>query len=279
MKQFALFILICLSVMIAQAQTFEGQVLNKATGVSIEYVSIGVVGKNVGTVSDADGRYSLAIAKQFDGDSICFSSIGYKSKTIAVGIYKQLEDKNILLEPKVLELREIGVTSKGVKNRRLGNNYANKLFSSGFDNNNKGYELGVLLKIDKPTMLKIVNCHLNSCSYDSLFYRLNVYQVKGTKKSPVFENILQQPIFLSKKVDEKQKSVISFDISAYDITIDDDILVTLEHIKDLGDGGLLFSSNFKIHSGAKSYYRKTSHGIWEEAPVKIGMSIETVQEK
>ena len=39
------------------AQTVEGTIQNEATGEGLAYVNIGVMGKNVGTVSNTQGRF------------------------------------------------------------------------------------------------------------------------------------------------------------------------------------------------------------------------------
>lgn len=65
------------------------------------------------------------------------------------------------------------------------------------------------------------------------------------------------------------KDEIQIDLQDKNIIVEGDFLITLEHIKNLGEGHLLFSAGFK----AKTYYRKTSHGKWDTAPVGISISV------
>jgi len=51
--------------------------------------------------------------------------------------------------------------------------------------------------------------------------------------------------------------------------VEGEFLVTLEHIKELGKGHLLFSASVI----GKSYFRKTSLSVWETAPVSISISV------
>lgn len=54
-----------------------GVVKNQNTKNPIEYVSIGIKGKNVGTVSTEKGNFEMNIGNEFMGDSLLFSCIGY----------------------------------------------------------------------------------------------------------------------------------------------------------------------------------------------------------
>jgi hypothetical protein len=66
-------------------QTYYGLILNSETGLPIEYVNIGVFGKNIGTVSDNNGKYTLTVDPQYDDDTLLVSCIGfypYKMKIV-----------------------------------------------------------------------------------------------------------------------------------------------------------------------------------------------------
>jgi len=56
-QPFLLFISFFLIQHWSMAQTVEGTIQNEATGEGLAYVNIGVMGKNVGTVSNTQGRF------------------------------------------------------------------------------------------------------------------------------------------------------------------------------------------------------------------------------
>jgi hypothetical protein len=60
-----------------------------------------------------------------------------------------------------------------------------------------------------------------------------------------------------------------------DILTNGDFLITLEHIKDLGEGHLLFCAGL----GTKTYFKKTSQGKWEAVPVGVSISVVADVEK
>jgi hypothetical protein len=57
-------------------------------------------------------------------------------------------------------------------------------------------------------------------------------------------------------------------VGKYSIIVEGDILVTLELYKDLGEGKLLFYTQYFT---GFTYHKKTSEGKWTKAPGEIGM--------
>jgi hypothetical protein len=247
------------------AQPISGTVISAADKQPISYVNIGIPGKGVGTVSDENGRFEIVIDDSFDTDSVQFSMVGYESRVVSVAQLRTMGRPNIELKEKVIGLSELVIRSRDYKTKTLGVKTKVKKLSAGFEDNLLGYECGILMKIKKTALIRQVNINIASCSYDSLLYRLNVYEKQGNMD---FENILKEPIYIT-MAREGVKNEIQIDLQARDILVEGDFLVTLEHIKDLGDGHLLFS----VSLIDKTYYRKTSQGAWETAPVGVSISV------
>lgn len=253
---------------LACAQSYSGKVNNASTREPLEFVSIGVVGKDVGTVSDIDGSYSIHIGSEYDADSIRFSCIGYHPFTMKVSEYRVQASKTVSLRQQDVVLNDVLVNSSTFEDKTLGNNFKGRFIKCGFRDNNKGYELGVLLKIKKRALLQELICNIASTTYDSVFYRINVYKEidKGS-----FENILRAPIYMSRKIEDTKLNTLTLDLTPYNIVVEGNTLVTVEHIVDMGEGYLFFSSKFI--RGSKSYYRQTSQGNWLEVPHNIRLGI------
>ena len=47
---------------------------------AIEFVNIGIVGKNIGTVSNTNGVFEISVDKEMDIDTLLFSAIGYEPR-------------------------------------------------------------------------------------------------------------------------------------------------------------------------------------------------------
>jgi hypothetical protein len=248
-------------------EVIDGTVIDSKTKKPVEYVNIGFIGKNIGTVSDVNGAFSISIEEQLSDDSILFSCIGYESRFIHVEDLKNNKSGDVFLSEKLIKLNEVIVTPTFFNEKKRGNRYRLNLFQGGFRENQKGFECGVLLKIKKPVFLKKLICHIASCTYDTLFYRLNVYKQTGKM---AFENILQQPIYIKQK-SESDNFFLDVDLSVYNLIVDGNTLITLEHIEDMGEGILLFSGGF---SGSTCYYRKTSQGNWMKTPIKLSFGVD-----
>lgn len=252
-------------------QNISGIVINEKSKLPIEYVNIGIPGKNIGTVSNVNGKYNLSIDSQFDDDTLLFSCIGYLPFSIKIADLKKVGHKNVFLEEKVYEINEIIIRPKIFKQQTLGVTTNSKMVQSGFRDNLLGYECGILIKVKKSAVIKSVNINISQCSYDTIFYRLNIYRVHGKIN---FENILTNPIYINLPKD-KVKDKIIIDLQSQHIVVDGDFLVTLENVKDLGKGYLYFCAGLMD----KTYFRKTSQGEWLTVPVGISLSVEAEVEK
>ncbi len=252
-------------------QDYTGYILNRNTKLPVEYVNIGIVGKNIGTVCDNIGKYFITIDNQFDNDTLLISCIGYNPFSVKVSDYKKLEAKNIYLDEKLFEIKEVVVRPKVYKQEILGVTAKSKSFRAGFKENKLGYECGILMKVKKSAILENVNMNFAECTYDTIFYRLNIYKVIGKMK---FENILQKAIYIKLSKDQVNGKVV-IDLNPYNIIAHGDLLITLEHVKNLGNGYLYFCAGMS----GRTYYRKTSQGAWETVPVGVSISVEAKVEK
>lgn len=279
MKHILLTILLSASVGISAEDyirnTCRGQVLDVETGDPIEYVSIGLERQNTGTVSADDGIFLIPFDQQFHDDTIRFSSIGYHTIRMAVSDFREQNDRDIKLRAKTIELQQITIDPIELRSRVLGNKYKNTSIDAGFDINRKGYEMGVLLDIDKPTYLEEVTFNLAKCSYSQLFYRLNIYR---QNEDGTFENILQNPIYIDKRIDETTPN-LAVSLLEYNILVDSNTLITLEHVKNMGEGRLSFMAKKNMSRGSTCYYRTSSMGAWEKSPYKMGFSVKVKEEK
>ena len=227
--------------------------------------------KNTGTVAGNDGKYSLTIDKQFDNDTLMISCIGFKPVSLKISDFKKQDNYNIYLEEKVFDVHEVIVKPRIFKQKTLGVTTKSRLAVAGFEDNKLGYECGVLMKSGKSAVIEKININFASCAYDTIFYRLNIYRINDKK---TFENILTEPIYLKLSKD-KTKETVSIDMKPYDLIIKGDFLVTLEHVRNLGKGDLYFCCGLSN----KTYYRKTSQGLWETVPIGVSISVDAKVEK
>jgi hypothetical protein len=248
----------------AFGQTFSGQVLSDETKTGLGYVNIGIIGRNIGTVANQSGNFSIDLDNSYNNDSLRFSMIGYESKVFLVKTFKENSINTIYLSPKSYYLTEVKVIYQKVRKKMLGMPVTSDSLKSGFATNNLGSELGIKVFTRGRVQLEDINLNVATCTYDSVTYRLNIYQIINESE---YKNILTTPIYISFSKD-KVKDVLTFDLRKYSLIVEGNILITLELYKDLGEGKLLFYTTFFT---GFTYHKKTSEGKWSKAPGIVGI--------
>jgi hypothetical protein len=259
-----LIIFILFNPAIILGQTYSGRIIISGTETGIGFVNIGIIGKNIGTVSDINGNFTINLSNDYDNDSLRISIIGYESQNLLIKDFKENSTKKIFLSPRSYSLKEVKVTYHKYKKLRLGNPVMTNDLRSGFADNELGSELGIKVYVPKQAILRDINLNVGICTFDSVTYRLNIYRIVNEE---LYINILTEPIYISFSKNEIN-NVIVYDLRKYSITVKGDILITLELYKDLGEGKLLFDTEY--FTGI-TFHRKTSQGNWTQSPGVIGM--------
>ena len=249
------------------AQVVSGNTIEADTKMPLTFVNVGILNGTIGTVSDEEGRFSLDLSGVNSTDTLRFSAIGYETKDVIVREVQGQVGLNISMTKTSYVLQEVRVVPKDYKVKKVGNHMTSEAMSAGFKDNLLGYEVGTRMKIkNRPAILENVTIHFARCEYDSIFYRLNIYEMDG--KLPG-KNVLTEPIYLSYSKAEALAG-LEIDMTPYSIWVEDDFLVSLELVKDHGPGGLFFCCGF---FASKALYRETSQAKWQKIPMGVGISI------
>lgn len=246
----------------------KGVLLDNSTKQPIEFANIGIVGKGVGTVSNERGEYNFIIPDSLMNNTVKISMIGYKAESFSTERFQKLSEINLIQS--ATNLNEVAIAVKKTKVKVLGNETKTKAVSAGFKNNSLGAEFGIRLHIKNPqTHLRKLMFNINRNSLDKLpIFRFNVYAMD--KKGNPGENILKQNIIVSPS---EKTGFVEFDLTPYAIFVDDDVIISIEWIKDLGDAkGLYFSTKL---IGSSTYFRQTSQAKWEKInAIGVGLHAE-----
>ncbi|MBT3575952.1 MAG: hypothetical protein HN995_06180 [Candidatus Marinimicrobia bacterium] len=270
-----LIVLLTLIPLVGWSETVSGRMVDSETGDRLPYVNIGVLGGERGTVSNDQGYFHFDLTDLMSETTIRFSYIGYENHDASITDLRLLGENlgEIKLTPKTLEMQSVLVYPREFKEKVVGNPHAPPMMRAGFKKDSLGYEVGIRVKIKRhPTLLKTLTLHGVTTTYDTVFYRLNVYEMED--KLPG-KNILKQPIYIT-LTDFEQGADITLDLTSHHIVVHDDFVITLEYVKEMGEGELQFSTG--ILNG-KIFYRKTSQALWKGAPFGLGMSVRIRYEK
>jgi hypothetical protein len=252
-----------------RAQIISGKLIDSNSN-PIAFANIGLVGKDVGTVSDENGSFKLELKSENAKDTLKFSIIGFKSLEFVVSDFNRDHFGNfqeIKLDKSITTLNEITVKPKTFVSKTLGNTANSGSIIGGFESNDLGSEVGTVMKIKRaPTFIETVNFNIGQNKYDSVTFRVNIYKMENGVPT---ENILKEPIYATANNEQK---ILSVDLKKYNLVVDGDFLVSLEWIKDLKGRGLYFCGGL---FNADSFSRKTSQGKWKKVET-IGLGFNTV---
>ncbi len=258
------------------AQEANGKLIDSETKVPVAYANIGVLSQGIGTVSDNKGRFSLAIPSAYDEDTLVISIIGYEPLSSQVSAFKSDCANGCTLEMKQIDykLESVEIESKALNRKVVGIDDPSESISIGFSGKNVGIEAGTYMKLKRPAYLDKVNIAVGNCEADSMFFRLNVYDVKRGMPN---NNVLKRPIYLSRACEDIRKS-FEVDLSEEGIYMEDDFIVALENVKQ---DNIVKSFFFKGKMFSKGiFYRYASQDDWQKIGiVAAGISAVVLEEK
>ena len=290
-KRLVLLVLVLLLGISGNAQVYKGILITEQKGTPVEYANVGIVGKNIGTTSNMDGRFELNIPSENSEDTIRFSMIGYETVTLVVSDFVNRNNDTIWMAEKTYSIQEVVVSASKSEIKILGNSRKPGRLHMTFPRGGKGLEIGVILDPKKGNQAQLQTLILNGISisdyirdgkswifskveFDTLRFRVNLYRINSKDE---FENILTRPIYITykpykwedRKDKNKNDSVISshpveFDISEHQLVIESKSLITLELYFDMPPNWTLFSSHL---TGPDTYFRVTSQGKFSKFPM------------
>lgn len=256
-------------------QQYEGNVIDSLNTTPMPYVNIGIVGKNIGTVSDSSGYFKIMLDSKYDADTLRFSMVGYARKDFLVSDFRKLKNSDpmkVWLKPQAIVLDEVTIQSSKEPGIVLGNKPKSKLVNAGFIYNKLGHEIGsVFRNTSGELIIDSIKLNFVKCNFDYVYFRLNVYKVEGDK----IENILQKPHYISLTRNETLKCP-TIDLMDHRISVKGDFLVSIELVKDLGEKGLYFYAKINDDTSL-GIYRETSQSNWiymKHKSKPVGISIQ-----
>lgn len=245
----------------------QGTIVNAETGKPVPYVNVGILGQNLGTVSDRNGNFSIELNKQQLEDTLRFSCIGYQGRVMPLQQFGR-EKKIIKLKTEQNELQEVTIAAKGLKSRIIGNRTRSKFISTPFSYKQLGAEIGVKIPIrNKPTYVDSFNFYIpyNQLRGKALF-RLNIYSIKDNNPH---HNLLKENILV--EVGPGQTGQIVLPLKQYDIILNDDVIVSLEWVAH--DGKLQKGDRLSFSLGFFNHGTYVRYASQAEMDKKFGLGV------
>ncbi len=238
--KFILFLIVTSQFVFSQT-IVKGVIIDNVTNKGIPFASIGVIGKNVGSVSDEDGNFEFSLSSNLKYDSLKVFSIGYKPALFLVSDFIKESNKTIKLINLPMQLEEVVIKSKKVKFKTLGTTNYTKNNCTGFadiEGNWKGSEAAILVRNKKNVLLEAFSFYIIQNKYtDSLRFRLNIYErIDPPKDAPkwvgedwVGPTLLRKAIIFKMGIKQGE---FTLPIREYNIHTDKDFFISLECLMD-----------------------------------------------
>ena len=118
--KFIFFLLLISNMCFSQNLILKGTV--KATNnKNLAYVNIGIKNKNIGTISNKNGHFSIRINEENKSDSLSFSYLGYKQLTIKISDIVKKNISKFILNQELFSLDEVSIISKKTQEKKTRN--------------------------------------------------------------------------------------------------------------------------------------------------------------
>ncbi|HIP33949.1 MAG TPA: carboxypeptidase-like regulatory domain-containing protein [Bacteroidia bacterium] len=230
---------------------------------NIQYANVGVLNKSIGTVTNSKGEFIIELDNTLMNDTLKISFLGYKSKEFVI---KSLSEKviTINLEKQVEELKEIMIIPRKTKTHIKGKKKSksnNEVFfaTPKSEYKNLGSEIGrkFSLGTKKISFLNEFKFYIKKNNFDNIKFRINLYNIK--EKVP-FKNINDENIFI--EVSDKHIGWVKVDLKEYNISIKEDIIITVEWIKSSKKGNELSLPILIPSFSSTHFYKYGSQAKW-----------------
>ena len=267
-KLVSFIVLLCCYVSFAEID-YNGQILDAITQEPLPYVNIGIVGKSVGTVTDEEGIFYLAIdTSKFEGtDIIQISSLGYETIRIPVGQISIGEEDfpKILMQPSDIILEEVVLSSDALVpiSEFLGyRNYGERNFGYWSKNVALGGELATKVNArNGKRQLNSLEFEVWENHSDSVLIRVNIYDIGGGLLDGPGTNLNKSQKNILHTI-PTGKNIIKIDLKPFDLYVDNDFFISLELLQVYGDEklGLVLAAS---GSEGASFRKYASQSEWE----------------
>lgn len=245
----------------ASLHTEARTVVSESTGLPVAYANVGVINRNIGTVTDTLGNFRLEVPEIRPNDSLRISSIGFESRTFALKDIALIPD-TIRLTEKAIELNEVLVKPERIKQRTAGREKAGGFIYINVEGYKAaGQGLATPLKVKSRAWLKKLGFTIidNASTLSAMRFRINVYRKDDGKY--IKENI--EPLYFTYDRKDLKDGKFSYVFPTEIMLEKGDYYVELEFLENFQNEYFIMTS--KPLTG-KTRYRYASESDWETLP-------------
>lgn len=260
------------SAMSQAAREITGSVVDEY-GNSVKYATIGIPGKRTGTLTDANGAFTLEAEP---GDTLLVSHVSYDERKF---IAKELPTEKAQIVMCAKELKEAVVYSGKRKNSKLaGRGMRVPGGTTMWTTDNIGCEIGSIIETERIFEVDVITFKVRHNSIDGAKLSINIY--RADKEEGEFTNMLCKPIYTEIPASNEKQEI---NIKVNDVVIEPGkwfvALKLVDYKRDETKEGEKPEQIFFPLYLKSSYLRKGIMDTLEECPVNMGLTIKGVEYK
>ncbi|MBO3269589.1 carboxypeptidase-like regulatory domain-containing protein [Hymenobacter defluvii] len=222
-------------------QTLQGQVYYDSTAAPVPFASVGVKGKALGTVADAQGRFSFSDSPDLAAtDTVVVTCVGYQPARLVVRQLRQ-QPLTIRLRRQPQTLREVMVRHQQLKPQVLGRTGTSGIAHWGVNSivadstrrrEKLGSEFGTFLTSSRNCYVDDFNVYVARNPFRQVRLRLLFYAVRNSRPAE-----LLLPADIQLVLTEQQHGWISVDLRPYNLQLNkgQKIVVALQWLDAVGE--------------------------------------------
>ncbi len=174
----------------AIAQTIVTGRISNERGEAVEYATVALVGDTIGTLADAQGRFSLTIPKGKRNDLV-ITHVSYDRASIPFSSYSAGKPLSIIVKDKNVKLDEVVVGKKNKMKTILGKKLPGPTASFRGKGQQNWLEWGPTFKAKKNWVVSDIFFTIKKSTYSRCVLSFTIYEVRGKE----YVNILNKPIY------------------------------------------------------------------------------------
>ncbi|MDO6391014.1 carboxypeptidase-like regulatory domain-containing protein [Pontibacter sp. BT731] len=254
------FFLLTSSISFGQGFQLSGTVQSARQQEAIPYVNIGIKKKNIGTATRPDGSFRITLKEENRQDTLTFSAIGYNELSLPVSSILSGNITLFELTGKTTILREVVISSKAPKIKKIGTNSRNPFLHGSAEtvHSDDISELGKFIKLNNKTSeLLSATVYLRSNKLDSATFRINLYKnAAGMPGERLVEKSIIRRLPLT-------QGWVTIPLEQYGLVVDEDFFLGIEYLPDYSKHEK-YIFTYGAALGGSFYSRKASLGDWKK---------------
>lgn len=274
MKGNFLLVFLCAFTLLNAQTRISGTITADSDAEALAFVNVGIKNKNIGTVSSERGVFSILIPDESKNDTLSFSLIGYRVKSIPIAEMSASKPAIIRLSQTAIHLTQVDVTARKLKEVKRGitrSNPALHIIDASM-NHSDIFEIGQRIRLgESPAQITSINLLINEPGKDSGVFRINFYKYDGAQPG---ENLINQSIVEKKAIRE---GWLSFDLKRYNIFLKGEVVAAIEFMPSASTSAPI-KYEVRIGGTSRSFQRTASLGAWQTPPHHYRMFVTTLED-